>query len=117
MKKPLVMLAFMLASVSAAPSGQPVLLSAYSAQAAQTDSTPNHSACGRTKAVQVALSPDLLAQYPCGSWVRVYRPDTGRWHRYQVWDSMARRKRNQVDILMPSHRAAVQFGVRRGLLQ
>lgn len=91
-----------------------VRLTAYTASAAQTDSTPNLSACGRTRAGQVALSPDLKRRWPCGTWLRVYRPDTRRWHRYQVWDVTSARKRAQVDILMPSYQQAITFGVRYG---
>lgn len=91
-----------------------VTLTAYNAHAAQTDSTPWLSACGRTGArgPQVAVSRDLLREHPCGSRVQLFV--AGRWRTYTVWDTMNARFTNRIDILMGTYRQAVNFGVRQG---
>lgn len=108
----------LLSVAGAAPAPMTVTLTAYTASAAETDSTPELSACGRTRANQIALSRDLFrVKYHCGDQVRVYRPDTGRWHTYVVWDTMNARYTRRADILMSSRTAALNFGRRTGQLQ
>lgn len=85
-------------------------MTAYNAVAAQTDSTPDISACGPNLKNQIAVSRDLLKRYPCGTKVEIYRPDTQKWHPTIVWDTMHASKRNQIDILMKSYTKARQFG-------
>ena len=102
---------------SAAPAPRAVTLTAYSAHAGQTDSSPSVSACGPNRPQQIAVSRELFRRvYKCGDWVRVYRPDTKRWHRYVVWDTMNARHRARADLMMPTQRAAIAFGRRQGLI-
>jgi 3D (Asp-Asp-Asp) domain-containing protein len=100
---------------------------AYNSLAAQTDSTPFVTATGaRTRFGVVALSRDLLRRIPYGSIVRI--EDLGNWANgrgrgaynrmlsgvnFIVEDTMNARKRNTVDVWMPTRRAAIQWGARQ----
>jgi 3D (Asp-Asp-Asp) domain-containing protein len=100
---------------------------AYNSLAAQTDSTPFVTATGaRTRFGVVALSRDLLRRIPYGSIVRI--EDLGSWSNgrgrgaynrmlsgvnFIVEDTMHPRKRNTVDVWMPTRRAAIQWGARQ----
>ncbi len=100
---------------------------AYNSLAAQTDSSPFVTATGaRTRFGVVALSRDLLRRIPYGSIVRI--EDLGTWANgrgrgtynrmlsgvnFIVEDTMNIRKRNTVDVWMPSRRAAIQWGARQ----
>ena len=100
---------------------------AYNSLAAQTDSTPFVTATGaRTRFGVVALSRDLLRRIPYGSIVRI--EDLGSWANgrgrgtynrmlsgvnFIVEDTMNARKRNTIDVWMPTRRAAIQWGARQ----
>ena len=100
---------------------------AYNSHPSQTDSTPFVTATGaRTRFGVVALSRDLLRQIPYGSIVRI--EDLGNWGNgrgrgtynrmlagvnFIVEDTMNARKRNTVDVWMPSRRGAIQWGARQ----
>lgn len=100
---------------------------AYNSLAAQTDSTPFVTATGaRTRFGVVALSRDLLRRIPYGSIVRI--EDLGTWANgrgrgtynrmlsgvnFIVEDTMNIRKRNTIDVWMPTRRAAIQWGARQ----
>jgi 3D (Asp-Asp-Asp) domain-containing protein len=100
---------------------------AYNSIPNQTDSTPFVTATGaRTRFGVVALSRDLLRRIPYGSIVRI--EDMGSWTNgrgrgtynrmlsgvnFIVEDTMHPRKRNTVDVWMPTRRAAIQWGARQ----
>ncbi len=100
---------------------------AYNSLANQTDSTPFVTATGaRTRFGVVALSRDLLRRIPYGSIVRI--EDLGSWANgrgrgtynrmlsgvnFIVEDTMNARKRNTVDVWMPTRRGAIQWGARQ----
>ena len=100
---------------------------AYNSLAAQTDSSPFVTATGaRTRFGVVALSRDLLRRIPYGSIVRI--EDLGTWANgrgrgtynrmlsgvnFIVEDTMNARKRNTIDVWMPTRRAAIQWGARQ----
>ncbi len=100
---------------------------AYNSLANQTDSTPFVTATGaRTRFGVVALSRDLLRRIPYGSIVRI--EDLGNWGNgrgrgtynrmlagvnFVVEDTMNARKRNTVDVWMPTRRGAIQWGARQ----
>jgi 3D (Asp-Asp-Asp) domain-containing protein len=100
---------------------------AYNSIPNQTDSTPFVTATGaRTRFGVVALSRDLLRRIPYGSIVRI--EDMGSWANgrgrgaynrmlsgvnFIVEDTMHPRKRNTVDVWMPTRRAAIQWGARQ----
>lgn len=86
----------------------PITVTAYNAESAQTDSTPNIGAYGdnlwalRAKGlVALAVSRDLEAFIPPGTILIVA-------------DRMAAEKRNQIDIHFVSRNAAIRWGVQRG---
>jgi 3D (Asp-Asp-Asp) domain-containing protein len=100
---------------------------AYNSIPNQTDSTPFVTATGsRTRFGIVALSRDLLRRIPYGSIVRI--EDLGNWANgrgrgtynrmlsgvnFVVEDTMNIRKRNTVDVWMPTRRGAIQWGARQ----
>jgi 3D (Asp-Asp-Asp) domain-containing protein len=100
---------------------------AYNSIPNQTDSTPFVTATGsRTRFGIVALSRDLLRRIPYGSIVRI--EDLGNWSNgrgrgtynrmlsgvnFIVEDTMHIRKRNTVDVWMPTRRGAIQWGARQ----
>jgi 3D (Asp-Asp-Asp) domain-containing protein len=100
---------------------------AYNSLSGQTDSSPFVTATGaRTRFGVVALSRDLLRRIPYGSIVRI--EDLGSWAsgrgrgtynrmlsgvNFIVEDTMNARKRNTIDVWMPSRRAAIQWGARQ----
>jgi 3D (Asp-Asp-Asp) domain-containing protein len=82
-------------------------VTAYSAERAQTDDTPNHTATNnRVRPGIIAVSRDLFDQ----GWVfgkKVYIKGLGI---YTIDDLMAAHKSEQIDVFMPSTRRAIQFG-------
>lgn len=103
-----------------APAGRTAVLksTAYNSLAAQTDSTPHITATGtRTRPGVVALSRDMLRLFPYGTRLRIQ--DLSGRHPYVngrifvVEDTMHARKRNQVDIWMPTRSQAMNWGVRQ----
>lgn len=91
-------------------------ISAYSAHASQTDSTPRLSACGRTRPGQIGVSRDLLKIFPCGTMVKVTLAN-GRTFVGPVWDSMAPRWYRAVDVLVPTRNEAIRLGVSTGRIE
>ncbi len=87
--------------------GQVLTITAYNAEAAQTDSTPFITASNsRVRPGIVAVSQDLFRN----GWVfgrKVYIVGYGV---YTIEDLLARRKRNQLDIFMNSKTQALEFG-------
>lgn len=90
--------------------GHVLTITAYNAEASQTDSTPFITASNsRVRPGIVAVSQDLFRK----GWVfgrKVYIVGHGV---YTIEDLLARRKRNQLDIFMSSRNQAVQFGRKR----
>lgn len=85
--------------------------------------TGQHSACAKSKRsprtlgpwAQVALSPDLMRRYPCGTrvYVRFARPVAGvRGFHATVYDRTAARFRGRVDVLVARHEPARTYGLR-----
>ena len=92
---------------------------AYNSAPNQTDSTPFITATGtRTRFGVVALSRDMLRQFPYGTKIMI-EDLSGKYNNllkgqvFIVEDTMHQRKRNQVDVWMTSYRQAMQFGVRQ----
>ena len=96
-----------------------VRATAYNSIPNQTDSTPFITATGtRTRPGVVALSRDLLRQFPYGS--RIMIEDlSGRYSAqlkgrvFIVEDTMAARKTNSLDIWMTTRSEAMRFGARQ----
>jgi 3D (Asp-Asp-Asp) domain-containing protein len=111
-------LLLVLVTKSLATSSVTVKVTAYTANASETDSTPWLAACGVVKANTVALSRDLFyrsGKRRCGEKVVLLLPG-GRRETRVVWDTMARRHWRTVDRLVASRREALAFGVRQGVL-
>ncbi len=96
-----------------------VRATAYNSLAGQTDSTPFITATGtRTRPGVVALSRDLLRQFPYGSKIMI-EDLSGRYARmlkgriFVVEDTMAARKTNSLDIWMSTRSEAINFGARQ----
>lgn len=111
----LVALALLLSLSTAA--ARPVSVTFY----APTGNTP---ACGAQRlprgTVQVAVSRDLRASYPCGTRVGLWlaRPVGGRWVLTGiVGDTTGRGARNTVDVLVSSSAQAVRYGRVSGTLR
>lgn len=90
-------------------------VTAYSSEPSQTDGSPWVAACGRVFNGSVAVSDDLARVLPCGKRVILYVQ--GRRFDLIVWDRMASRWRNRVDIWFQSREEAIRWGVRRGVLE
>ena len=96
-------------------------ISAYNAVAAQTDSTPHLGYCKlgdrnyRLPHNAVALSPDLLRRYPCGTPVRVTTRSGYVYHGI-VADKTSNRFSRTADLRFASRRAALRFGVQGGTI-
>ena len=89
-----------------------VTATAYSCEAQQTDSTPHITASGaKCQPGVMAVSRDLLKTIPYGSKVWMDGEEL------VVLDTMHRRWRRRVDIVMPSRGAAIRFGVRRTYIE
>jgi 3D (Asp-Asp-Asp) domain-containing protein len=100
---------------------------AYNSIPNQTDSSPFQTSTGaRTRYGIIALSRDLLKRIPYGSRVRLQ--DNGSWGSgrgrgkynamlkdtvFVVEDTMHPRKNDTVDVWLPAHDQAMQWGVRR----
>ncbi|MFC6591133.1 hypothetical protein ACFP81_03205 [Deinococcus lacus] len=91
---------------------------AYNSLASQTDSTPFITATGtRTRFGTVALSRDMLRQFPYGTRIRI-EDLSGRYNQllsgriFVVEDTMHPRKTRQIDVWMPTRSQALQWGVR-----
>lgn len=112
-------LTFLLLSVACAQT-LTVTMTAYSSEVIQTDSTPFTTSTGETvRPGIVAVSRDLLGTaLPYGTKLRVaeIKDDPracGAWDPgiiLEVQDTMHRRKRNQVDLWVPSRQEALQWG-------
>lgn len=94
-----------------------VRATAYNSLPNQTDSTPFITATGtRVRAGVVALSRDLLRQFPYGSKITI-EDLSGRYNFkgrvFVVEDTMAARKRNSLDIWMGTRTEAINFGARQ----
>lgn len=103
-----------------APTIHQVTFTAYSSEVRQTDSTPFITASGtRVRPGVIALSRDLLKQYPYGTQARILHHSCGLKvaHALVVEDTMHPRKRNQVDIWMPSRAQALQWGRCQGVIR
>lgn len=104
---------------AAARAGRSVIARAtgYNSLGGQTDSTPHITATGtRTRPGVIALSRDLLKVFPYGTRVTIQDLSGGYNFAGQVFiveDTMAARKRNSVDIWMPSYSQAIRFGARQ----
>jgi hypothetical protein len=95
--------------------GLPVQVTYYQALPGQTDITPDIAACGRNLRpwVQVALSRDLFYEgnrRRCGKRAKLRFPD-GRVLRVVVNDTMNRRFRLRVDVLVHHHEPARAYGI------
>ncbi|WP_412029530.1 3D domain-containing protein [Deinococcus yunweiensis] len=96
-----------------------VRATAYNSIPNQTDSTPFITATGtRTRPGVVALSRDLLRQFPYGSKIMI-EDLSGRYSAqlkgrvFIVEDTMAARKTNSLDIWMTTRSEAMRFGARQ----
>lgn len=96
-----------------------VRATAYNSVPGQTDSTPFITATGtRTRPGVVALSRDMLRQFPYGTKVTI-EDLSGRYSSqfrgrvFIVEDTMAARKTNSLDIWMSSRGDAMRFGARQ----
>ena len=97
-----------------------VTMTAYSSEVIQTDSTPFITSTGAQVGLGiVAVSRDLLGgALPYGTKLRIVgikaNPRAcGAWDPgivLEVQDTMHRRKRNQVDIWLPSRAEAIRWG-------
>ncbi len=95
-----------------------VRATAYNSFSNQTDSSPFITATGtRTRPGVVALSRDLLNQFPYGT--RIMIEDLSGRYNYMlrgrvfiVEDTMARRKNNSLDIWMSTRSEALNWGAR-----
>ena len=100
--------------------GIPVTVTAYNAVPEQTDSDPHIASCGPLAAVQgpvVALSRDLFfrdGRKQCGDLVIVQVGEVTIVAT--VWDTMAARFTNRVDVLMDTVGEAKQWGKQSGYL-
>ena len=104
-----------------------VIVTAYSSTVDQTDSTPFlTSTQERVRPGIVAVSRDLLStELPYGTQIRIIHIEEdpyrcGAWNVdtiLEVQDTMHRRKRNQVDIWVPSRAEAIQWGRCQAVLQ
>lgn len=120
---------------------EPVVITGYSPEVAQTDSTPFIARCGPVRSGTLALSRDLWRRYRlrCGQVVTLvvsernaHRLGVGHiltWLRmlglrvprrvhveFIVWDTMAPRKTEWADILFWVKEKALAWGKRRGHL-
>lgn len=91
-------------------------ISYYQATKNQTDSTPNLSACGKTKSAwrQIAVSRDLFRKLGCGK--KVLLVIGNKYYAFIVWDTMNKRYKNSVDILVGKEEPAFKYEVKRGIL-
>lgn len=89
-------------------------VSHYNAVRAQTDRTPQLSACGPTRKGQIALSRDLLRQVGCGARVRI--TVNGHSQVYTVNDTMHRRYHRTADIMVSRTSTARRLGISKGTM-
>ena len=104
-----------------------VTMTAYSSEAAQTDSTPTVTATGETVGPGVvAVSRDLLqAELPYGTELRVVEVNTaanacGGWNPgmvLEVQDTMHPRRTNHVDIWVETREEALEWGKCEAVLE
>lgn len=97
-----------------------VTITAYNSLASQTDSTPFITATGqRTRYGIVALSRDLLQEYPYGTRIVILgtqqsASSCGAWDVlptvFEVQDTMHPRKTNQVDVWFEHLKDSQQWG-------
>lgn len=122
----LLTLAFLLLGAACAQT-LTVTMTAYSSEAIQTDSSPFTTSTGETvRPGIVAVSRDLLGTaLPYGAKLRVVEVKEdpracGGWDPgmvLEVQDTMHRRKRNRVDLWVPSREEALQWGVCKVVLE
>ena len=92
----------------------PVKMTAYSARACETDSTPNITASNkRVKEGYIALSRDIEKKFRLRFGDKVYVKGIGF---FEFQDRMHRRKKRQIDIFMHSTKRALKFGVQKELI-
>jgi 3D (Asp-Asp-Asp) domain-containing protein len=92
----------------------PVVVTAYNPVPTQTDSTPEITASNRrVRPGMVALSRDLEKEFRFGFGEPVFIVGLGF---FVFEDRMHKRWARRVDILMPSRRAAKEFGVKYSFL-
>lgn len=104
---------------TARPKPHRVTVTAYTNVEACTDSTPNETASllqikPRHYGKIIALSRDLAKQYRFGD--RFELRLNGRTHIVEYQDLMNKRFKNRIDLLLPSVRKSLKFGVNEGML-
>lgn len=88
-----------------------VSATAYSAEAAQCDSSPHITANGELSTVgRIAVSRDLLDEIPLGSYV--YIPNQGV---FKVADVLNKRYTKRIDMLLANKKAAQLFGLKHNV--
>lgn len=99
-----------------------VKITSYNSLAWQTDSTPDITATGqRTRYGIVAVSRDLLSEYPYGTKLLIVQAGghgCNAWDVldtvFEVQDTMHIRKKRQVDIWLPELEQSRQWGACQG---
>jgi hypothetical protein len=98
-------------------------ISAYNAVPRQTQGDPNVSSCGPNLEKQVAVSRDMFfdsegRKHLCGTRVSVITNRGEEFHDYVIWDTMAERFTETVDILWHNlnEHEAYAFGITTGFL-
>jgi hypothetical protein len=98
-------------------------ISAYNPVPRQTWGDPNVSSCGPNQYRQIAVSRDLFfndsgEKHLCGKRVSVLTDRGEEFHDYVIWDTMAPRFTNTVDIMIPNDNEAeaYEFGITTGVL-
>lgn len=96
-----------------------VTVTAYTNVEACTDSTPNETASllqikPRHYGKIIALSRDIAKQYRFGDQFELRL--NGRTHIVEYQDLMNKRFKNRIDLLLPSVRKSLKFGVNEGVL-
>jgi 3D (Asp-Asp-Asp) domain-containing protein len=96
-----------------------VTVTAYTNVEACTDSTPNETASllkikPRHYGRIIALSRDLAGRYEFGD--RFELQLNGKAHVVEYQDVMAKRFKNRIDLLLPSVKKSLRFGINEGVL-
>lgn len=98
-------------------------ISAYNPVPRQTWGDPNVSSCGPNLEKQIAVSRDLFfnengEKHLCGRSVSIVTDRGEVFSDYVIWDTMAPRFTNTVDIMIPNENEeeAFAFGVTTGVL-
>ncbi len=106
-----------------------VIITAYTPSVWETDSTPFITASGkRISKSYVAVSRDLLAEFPYGTKVKIIIPDKNlpgcgskeimekNLIVRQVEDTMNKRYSKRIDLVFFSRREAIRFGKCKGII-